>query len=59
MKHRENAQHILEYVVVLTAIVLVLIAAAAAFVKPSQENLMNSAGQVTATASERAAAVFE
>ena len=46
MNRRKKGQSILEYVIVLTAIVLVIIAAATAVMKPAMQNTMNSAGAV-------------
>ncbi len=53
MNRRRKGQSILEYVIILTAIVLVIIAAATGVMKPSVEKTMDNAGKVVDHAAEK------
>jgi len=53
MRRRRKGQSVLEYVIVLTAIIAVIIAGATSFLRPAVENTMDSAGQTIEKAAAR------
>ncbi len=54
-----RAQNILEYVIVLTAIIVAIIAGAVWFAGPAQQNLMGSSAQNVQSAVQRSASSFK
>jgi uncharacterized protein (UPF0333 family) len=53
MKRSKRGQSILEYVIILTVIVLAVIAASTGFMKPAVDNTLENAGKVVDSAATK------